>query len=359
MAESVGMPIPLSPLPASLRGAVFSAEEAQAVGVTRARLRAGDLRSVMRGLWARRDRELTEREIVAALCRRDPAVFAMGLTAARILGFPLPGVLDRQVVAPPRQRRPTADRSGRGARASGHGSRGRGRGSRGAVVDRRIHLGTAGSRGKNTALLRWSLADAEVITLRGAPAVRTTTRLRTFLDLAGILERDALVAIGDHLVRRPREAFENRSRPYATIDELRAVAAQFRGRGARRLREAVDLVRMSSDSAAETRLRLAMVRAGLPEPLANAPAREVREDGTIVPLGEPDLQWEQWKVVLEHEGPTHREPEQVMKDIGRGESRRGAGWAEVRTTYKDLRSDCRDAVTRVRRELERRGWTPT
>ncbi|WP_394214298.1 hypothetical protein [Brachybacterium vulturis] len=80
----------------------------------------------------RGDRVLSEREIVAALCRRDPAVFAMGLSAARILGFPLPGVVAQEVVAAPEQKR----------RGTGRSAHGPGRGG----VDLRIHLGTGQSR---------------------------------------------------------------------------------------------------------------------------------------------------------------------------------------------------------------------
>ncbi|MDV3296083.1 MAG: hypothetical protein LOY01_09745, partial [Brachybacterium paraconglomeratum] len=71
------------------------------------------------------------------------------------------------------------------------------------------------------------------------PTVRLTSRMRTFLDLGAQISVDALVAIGDHLVRRPRPQFEGRAEPYVTLSELRAAVNMYRGRGARRLREAV------------------------------------------------------------------------------------------------------------------------
>lgn len=287
---------------------------------------------------------LTERAIVGALCRRDPAVFAMGLTAARLLGFPLPGIHSAQVTAPPQQGRRVDGRTG--ARPGGD------------VVDRRIHLGTTGARRRNSALLRWSLVDAEAIILPGEDAVRTTSRLRTLIDLANVLDRDALVVIGDHLVRRPRPRYEGREAPYVTVDELIETAATYRGRGARRLRDAVDLVRMSSDSPPETSLRLAMVRSGLPEPLANGRLQEQRADGAVLHLGEPDLQWPQYRVALEHEGPAHLDSEQLVQDIARADRRRRAGWIEVRTTYADLPYGCRAAVEKVRAALMEQGWRP-
>lgn len=343
------MPTAPTPLPDELSSAVFSTQEARRAGVARGRLRAHDLTSLSRGLWVRGDRVLSEREIVAALCRRDPAVFAMGLTAARLLGFPVPGVFAQEVVAAPEQKH----------RARGRSSHGSGRGG----IDLRIHLGTGRSRRRDTALLRWSLRaadilDQDLVSLQGAPTVRTTSRIRTFLDLGNVLARDALVAVGDHLVRQPRPRYEGRDTPFATIAELTEAVTGHRGRGARRLREAVALVRMSSDSPPETALRLAVVRAGLPAPLANVRVEQVQSEGTVLDLGEPDLHWPQWRVALEHEGPTHLDRNQVPKDIARGERRRDAGWIEVRTTFADLPHGCRSAVARVRRALESQGWRP-
>lgn len=338
-----------TPLPDALTHAVLSTQELLAAGVSRSRLRRDDLRPLAPGLWVRGDRELTEREIVAALCRKDPRAFAAGLTAARLWGFPLPGVLDEQVTEAPRQSRVVRGRIVH--RPGGKSS-----------VDGRIHMARSDTQRRETALLRWSRVRCAVVSLedrRGrAPTVRLMSRLRTFLDLGAVLRVDALVAIGDHLVRRPRPEFEGRSDPYLTLDELTAAAREYDGRGARRLREAVALVRMSSDSPPETALRLAMVAAGLPEPLANAAAQQEIEGGRILDLGEPDLQWRQWKIALEHDGPTHLDRKQQAKDVARGDRRLEAGWVELRTTADDLPQGCLRAVRKVRRELLRRGWSP-
>jgi hypothetical protein len=342
------MPPAPRPLPASLRHAVFSTQEALSLGIDVTRLRRDDLRSLAPGFWARRDRVVTEREIVGAPCRKDPRAFAAGLTAARLWGFPLPGSLAEQVVEAPTGVRASIGRPGRGP--------GRKR------IDRRIHMARPGSQRRATALLRWSRFDGDVMRLgdgRGeAPTVRLTSRMQTFLHLGAVLRVDSLIAIGDHLVRRPRPAFEGRSAPYATIAELTESAARFSGRGATRLREAVAQVRMSSDSPPETALRLAMVAAGLPEPLANARAIQRDADGTLLDLGEPDLHWPQWKVALEHEGPTHLDRRQQAKDISHGDRRLAAGWVELRTTADDLRDGCGSAVRKARRELLRSGWRP-
>lgn len=347
------MPIRPEPLPPELNYAVFTATEARRAGVPPPRLRAGDLRSLGSELWARVEKTVTEREIVAALCRRDGAVFAAGLTAARIWGIPLPGDFGKQIVSAP-----------------GHARRHNGRTvhrPRGKGVDTRIHLGTTGVRRRDTALVRWSRLDLAPDLLAGPPdgstgppEVRLTSRVRTFLDLSGLLREDDLVMIGDHLVRRPRTHLEGRSEPYATIEQLAREASELRGRGARKAREVVARVRVGSDSPAETRLRLALLRAGLPEPLLNVRAiAELDGSGGPLDLGEPDLHWPQWRVAVEHEGPTHLKAEQMAKDIARGERRVRAGWMEVRTTAEDLHDRCRRGVDRVRDALQRQGWTPS
>lgn len=279
----------------------------------------------------------------------------------------MPGIFDLEVVEPPVAARRVGERTVH--RPGGNG------------VDRRIHLGTTSVRRKETALVRWSLVTTDSVHLisqpahvTGAalvtgpdlvagpddisgPAVTLTSRVRTLLDLASIVAPDALVMIGDHLVRRPRPAFEGRHEPHATLEQLREAAARFTGRGALRARAAMEQVRMSSDSPAETRLRLAFQRAGLPEPLVNVPARKAGRDGEPgLDLGEPDLHWPQWRVAVEHEGPSHLDAEQLPKDIARAERREGAGWIEVRTTARDLRDNCSRAVARVRAALVRQGW---
>lgn len=206
--------------------------------------------------------------------------------------------------------------------------------------------------------MRWSRLEITPMSLDHQPAVQVTSRIRTLVDLSGVLRHEALVAIGDHLVRQPRPEYEGRSVPYAALEELLEAASSFHGRGARRLQAAVAQVRRDSDSPAETTLRLALVRAGLPEPLANVrPVGGVDRLGAGIDLGQPDLHWPTWRVALEHDGPTHLTPEQQAKDIARGERRARAGWVEVRTTAEDLQYGCRKAVDRVRDALLRQGWT--
>ncbi len=307
-------------LPSSLPYCVFTAAEAAQYGVSTDRLRAKDLHRLGYGLYARSDAELTEVAIIGALTRSDPDVVARGPSAARLWSFPLPKAHEEWTAKP-------------------HPSP--------------IHLSAPGRTRRSTPLLRWSrqqLRDDEITQGTGA---RATTRVRTWLDLATVLSREQLVQIGDHLVRVPRERLEGRSRPYATMDELASAIHSYRSPGVTRLREAFALVRVGSDSPAETSLRLAAASAGLPAPELN---RRVVEQG--VDLGEPDLAWSQWKVCVEHEGPHHRTPEQQEKDIARRELREEHGWIEVQTVAVDLHTSCRRGVRRMTEALIRCGWQP-
>lgn len=331
------MPVRPAPLPPSLPAPVFSLQEAERAGVTRGRLRREDIAQVQRGMYRRRAAPVTERDIVAALCRNVPGVFAVGLTAARLWGFPLPGVLSEDVVGPSRALRRSP--AGSSSRAPRNGP------------ETRIHMGTTGPRRRSTDLVRWSHIDLEDSAPAHNGAVPLTPRTRTFLNLGSMLTRGALVAIGDHLVRRPRPEFEGRTSQYATVPALHRAAQEHHGRGAQRVREALELVRVSSDSPPETSLRLAFVRAGLPEPLPNVPVLEGSRS-----LGEPDLHWPRWRVIVEYDGPTHLRPDQRRRDNFRDEKRALAGWIELSMIAEDLARGCSRAIARARNALRAHGW---
>src|SRR5699024_9590270 len=139
--------------------------------------------------------------------------------------------------------------------------------------------------------------------------------------------------------------------PYATPAQLEQLLREHRGRGARKLREVLRDVRVGADSPAETTLRLAILRAGLPVPHLNV---FLRAGGAS--LGQADLSWPEWKVCVEHEGPSHLDRDQQDQDIQRGERRRHHGWIEVQTTAKDLRGGCARGLRRITEALRRQGW---
>lgn len=360
------------PLPSSLRWKVFSASEARAAGVAGSRLGAGDLIRIDHGLYARsgrpadasdasaraapstlgdvgtrhrravhdaavvdpttdRDgpptevaassadgaRTVRETDVIRALQRADPDAAVCGISAARLWRMPLPMELADWNLGDP-SARITMNRTG-------------------------IHRPRRG-------LVAWRACDLAPSDRARENGIVATSRLRTYLDLADVLPQDDLVAIGDHLVRVPRPSVEGRTRPYVEISQLEEAVSRYRGRGARRLRSAMADVRVGADSPLETELRLAPLRAGLPEPLLNT---TIYQDGQW--LGDPDMAWREWKVCVEYDGRHHRTRAQQAKDVRRGERRRLAGWTELVITVVDMNHHASRAIDRVRAELLRRG----
>ncbi|MEV7647426.1 hypothetical protein [Arthrobacter sp. NPDC089319] len=220
--------------------------------------------------------------------------------------------------------------------------------------DRRIHISrpSGGARMQRPGVMghRSGLLPEEVVYVDG---ICVTTRTRTWLDLAETLDLDDLVVIADYLVRIPRPAFEGRAEPYATQKELQGMLRRHPGkRGLRKAREALSLARVGADSPPETRLRLAMARAGLPEPAVNQPIRN--EDGDI--LHRPDLSLPEYRIAIEYDGEGHGDSGQIARDIEREERARAADWDEVRISKRHMANGARRAVEKISVALRARGW---
>lgn len=195
------------------------------------------------------------------------------------------------------------------------------------------------------------------------PALRLTERagLRVldpatvWLQLAPKLSLDELVAAADHLVLTPRYLDAHDPRPYVPLDKLADRARRFRGRGRRNALAALELVRDGSESPKESLLRLALVRAGLPEPALNLPI--VGADGIRIGFG--DLVYPDFRVVVEYEGEQHREDAgQFYSDIERHEGFVRAGWIHLRETKVTPGVGPRSTPARTREALRSRGWIP-
>jgi hypothetical protein len=185
--------------------------------------------------------------------------------------------------------------------------------------------------------------------------VAVTTPARTWLDLAEHITVDELVAVGDACVRFPYPELAGRSEPHCSIEDLKAVVSRHPGkRGIRKARLALELIRVGADSPQETALRLALMRAGLPEPVLNA--RVIGPDGRLGP--KPDVGYPDYAVGVEYEGEHHGAEEQVVRDISRSESYDAVGWFEVRISKRHMLNDAKAAVTKVRTALYARGWRP-
>ena len=197
---------------------------------------------------------------------------------------------------------------------------------------------------------RMKLYEDEVSMVDG---IFVTTPERTWLDMAELLSVDEVVAMGDSCVRVPRPELDGRDLPLCSIDDLQRMIDRHKGkRGIRKAKEAIKLIRVGSDSPQETLLRLAIVRAGLPEPELNVPI--IDEAGRR--HHEPDLSYRKYRIGIEYEGEHHGEDGQIVRDIDRSERYAALGWTEVRISKRHMLNDAKPAVTKVRSALVQAGW---
>ncbi|CAI3791820.1 hypothetical protein [Pseudarthrobacter sp. MM222] len=303
-----------APLPSHLTTGSFSLRAADKAGVTRTRTQAKDLLTVSRGIRV----PVASAASGAAALRAytdldDESVLTVG-SAARLWAAPLPGRLEE---------------------------------------DWRIHIsrrrGFSPPRRVNVVGHLLTLAADEVVELDG---VRLTSPARTWLDLATVLDVDELVVAGDALVCEHGLEFPVPREALCSIEELRAMVARHPGnRGVRKARAAVELIRVGADSPPESRLRLALIRADLPEPELN---HVVWSDAGI-PVLWPDAAYPQWQIAVQYEGAHHNGEEQYQRDIRRADVAGRFGWLEVRLSRLDLAGDHPAAVRKVRAALESRG----
>jgi hypothetical protein len=144
-------------------------------------------------------------------------------------------------------------------------------------------------------------AGQRATTHRGIPVTTVET---TFLDLADALDLVDLVALGDSLVRRG----------LVTPQGLVEAAASFKGRSQALARRAASFVRAEVDSAMESRLRMLIVLAGLPEPVINP--KIYWSDGRV--RWRFDLSYPEFRLIIEYDGLQHREdPGQWATDVSR------------------------------------------
>lgn len=164
--------------------------------------------------------------------------------------------------------------------------------------------------------------------------LRVVTPERTFFHLARRLSLDDLVVLGDAIVRH-----------WCSPERLIGRAAGLtRRRGIVRAREALGMISPRVDSPPETRLRLLLIRAGLPFPAVNV---DVFDD-TGRWLARPDLSYPLLKIAIEYDGDHHRTDKyQWRRDRVRDESLRHAGWVVITLTADDLFRHPVSTVARV------------
>lgn len=257
----------------------FRAGDAAAAGVSSRRLGSPSFRRIVRGVYVAADAAADPiLQARAALLVAGPDAFVSHHQAARLYRAVVP---DDPVL-----------------HASVHEGRHRSR-----VPDVSVHL-----------------SRREPTTFRGVPV---TTPADTFLDLAATLSLVDLVVLGDSLVRHGR----------TTPGSLVSAAASGPTRHRRAAALAASLVRDGVDSAMETRTRLLLVFAGLPEPDVNLVFR--------TPAGDVarrlDMGYREGRLALEYDGRQHADSVQQWEgDVARREEFASLGWRIITLLAKDL-----------------------
>jgi hypothetical protein len=294
----------------------FTLDDARAAGVEYSRLRRADLSIPTRSVRQLRGSTVPLLERVAALTSLSPRTACSHATAAALWGLFLPPWLDP--AAPIHLSRPMELTAPRRRGVRGH---------------------------------RAPLTPGDVIAVNHA---FVTAPAWTWTDLAGMLPLADLVAAGDCLLRREdaprRPGALGGSDPLCTLGEIADVVGRRPGsRGVRRAREALELLRPGVDSAPETRLRLLILEAGLPEPEVN----QWIFDPSGRRLSRPDLQYRRQRVALEYEGEHHLlSAVQWNRDIERDDRLRELGWVVLRfSKHHLLPANVPASMGKIRRAL--------
>ncbi len=163
------------------------------------------------------------------------------------------------------------------------------------------------------------------------------TAEQAWLQLATQLPVDDLIVAGDFLLRRKR--------PISTLEAL-ALAIESGGSraGITRARAAIRDVRAGTDSPMESRLRILLIRSGLPEPIIGFTV--TNRDGDFV--GTPDLAYVRERIAIEYQGQIHQSNPQVFaEDVERRELFEAAGWHVILVFKDHLNKRPHWVVTRV------------
>lgn len=181
----------------------------------------------------------------------------------------------------------------------------------------------------------YRVVDAEICNVAGLLA---TTPARTAFDIGRGLQPEKSIPILDALLAA------------TGIDAaaIEAVAQSWPGvRGVKRIRSILGLLDGGAESPQETRLRLILVRGGLPKPTTQIEFQHLRV--------RVDLGWHEWKVAVEYDGLQHwTDSRQRSWDIERIALLEAEGWSVVRVSA-EMMSRPQMIVERVRAKLRAGG----
>jgi very-short-patch-repair endonuclease len=279
----------------------FTHAQGLAAGLTGSTLRGRDYRRIMHGVYihARAPQRPFERVEAALLVHSDRA-YASHTSAARVYRLPVPERLSDEHISVFHKE----DR----------------RSPRGVCP----HLAPPSGR---------------VVVLHG---IRISAPEQVFVEMATLVNLVELVAIGDALVRQKR----------VTPEQLVAAAASYRGRGAVLARRAASYVRRDVDSPMETRLRMLIVLAGLPEPQVNV--KICYSNGRV--RYRFDLSYPHLKLAVEYDGRQHRDDlDQWDHDLERDEWLDENDWKIVKVFSRGIYREPARTIERVRAAIVGRG----
>lgn len=261
---------PHAVVPAILTKAPFTLAEARAAGLTSRQLQGGSWRRLGRGLYVRTDRDPEPLDLLAAVHRRFPPVAAFaGRTAGWLHGLDLPPCDPIEIAVP----------------------RSCGISTRSGVLVR-----------------RHDLIETDITLRRG---LRVTSSVRTLADLTRSHDVVESIVILDMALHAG----------LVMVGELMQTP---------RLRRFANWVEAAAESPMESRLRIQLVRAGLPRPIAQA----VLKDEAGRPLARVDLYYPSARLVIEYDGGTHRDS--LVQDNRRQKRLLQAGYRLLRFTAADV-----------------------
>jgi very-short-patch-repair endonuclease len=277
----------------------FLRAEALEAGLTDKVLRGPGYRRLFRGVFVSADTPATPvQRVRGALALQCAQAWASHVSAARIKGAPVPTLADEHVSVPHQKLR-------------------------------RHHAG-----------IRCHVGDPTGTVVE--KGVRVSGDLAMFIELAGMLGLVDLVVVGDWLARR---------RGVSPADLVTACRTS-RHRDARKALAAARHVRRKVDSPMETRLRMLLVLAGLPEPMINLEIRD--EIGEIV--RKYDLSYPAARVAVEYNGKLHAEILATWEqDLERRADIDEDEWRLVVVVSAGIYKDPLRTLSRVHRVLLARG----
>lgn len=277
----------------------FTRADALVAGLSDSALRGRGFVTLLRGVYVSAEVRIGVRErAAAALLAIGESACVTGLTAAHVLDLPAPAPPEAVEVAVP----------------------------------------TAAERRRRTGV-HVRVAPGPTVRHRG---VRLRHPAALFVELAGRLPLVDLVVLGDAMVRRGMVACAELRRAAATLPDPSGLAGRAAG-----------LVRERVDSPMESRLRMLLVLAGLPEPTVDHRIR--RADGTV--RYRFDLSYPDRCIAIEYDGQQHRaDLDQWDSDVLRHDWFTAHDWLRVDVVARGIFQRPGETVDRVARVLAQRGW---